>query len=310
MDSMNKESFVIRLKRNVIREYDLYLLILPVFLYFIIFEYIPMIGVQLAFKEFSPIDGIFGDQWVGLKYFERFINSYDFWRIISNTVWISLFSLAVGFPAPIILALMLNEVTSKKFKKLVQSVTYAPHFISTVVFVGMLTAFLSPSSGVINLFLHKLGLESIHFMQNPDYFKSIFVFSGVWQGAGWGAIIYIASLASVDVSLHEAAKVDGITKLKKIWHIDLPAITPIISIMLVLQIGSLMNVGFEKIFLMQNSMNVSSSQVISTYVYNVGLVGVQYSYATAIGLFNAVINFLLLIIANSIVKKMGRTGLW
>ncbi|MBO9604472.1 MAG: sugar ABC transporter permease [Paenibacillaceae bacterium] len=299
-----------RLLNNVIREYDLYLLILPVVAYFIIFHYVPMIGVQLAFKEFSPIHGIFGDQWVGLKYFERFIHAYDFNRIVANTVLISLYSLAIGFPAPIVLALMLNEVTSKRFKKLVQTVTYAPHFISTVVFVGMLIAFLSPSSGIINILLQKVGLEPVHFMQNPSYFKSIYVFSGIWQGVGWGAIIYIAALASVDTELYEAAKVDGITKLRKIWSIDLPSIMPIVTIMLVLQIGHIMDVGFEKVFLMQNSMNVSSSQIISTYVYNVGLVGVQYSYATAIGLFNAVINFTLLLLANGLVKKMGRTGLW
>ncbi|WP_135552420.1 ABC transporter permease [Paenibacillus cymbidii] len=299
-----------RLLNNVIREYDLYLLILPVVAYFIIFHYVPMIGVQLAFKEFSPIHGIFGDQWVGLKYFERFIHAYDFNRIVANTVLISLYSLAIGFPAPIVLALMLNEVTSRRFKKLVQTVTYAPHFISTVVFVGMLIAFLSPSSGIINILLQKVGLAPIHFMQNPGYFKSIYVFSGIWQGVGWGAIIYIAALASVDTELYEAAKVDGITKLRKIWSIDLPSIMPIVTIMLVLQIGHIMDVGFEKVFLMQNSMNVSSSQIISTYVYNVGLVGVQYSYATAIGLFNAVINFALLLLANGLVKKMGRTGLW
>jgi putative aldouronate transport system permease protein len=307
---MKANGFSKRLIKNVIREYDLYLLILPVFIYFIIFDYIPMIGVQLAFKEFSPLHGIYGDQWVGLKYFERFIHSYDFLRVISNTALISLYSLVISFPAPIILALMLNEVTSKHFKKLVQTVTYAPHFISTVVFVGLMIAFLSPSSGMVNHILQLVGIAPIHFMQNPDYFKSIYVFSGVWQGIGWGAIIYIAALSSVDVELYDAAKVDGITKLRKIWHIDLPSILPIITIMLVLQIGSMMNVGFEKVFLMQNSMNVSSSQIISTYVYSVGLVGVNYSYATAIGLFNSVINFALLLLANGIVKKMGRTSLW
>ena len=294
----------------LIRDYELYILIIPVFAYFIIFHYLPMIGIQLAFKEFDPRTGIFGSEWVGLKYFQRFINSYDFSRIIKNTLGISLYSLAVGFPAPIVLALMLNEVVNKPFRKIVQTVTYAPHFISTVVFVGMLITFLSPSSGIINILLQKIGLAPIHFMQNPDYFKTIYVFSGIWQGAGCGSIIYIAALSSVDPELYEAAYVDGITKIKKIWHIDLPCILPTILIMFILQIGNLMNVGFEKVFLMQNNMNVSSSQVISTYVYNVGLIGVQYSYSTAIGLFNAIINFILLAITNLVVKKSGGMSLW
>ena len=296
--------------KNISRDYELYILILPVLIYFIIFHYVPMIGVQLAFKEFDPRMGIFGNEWVGLKYFQRFISSYDFTRLIKNTFGISIYSLLVGFPAPIILAVMLNEVVHKPFKKAVQTVTYAPHFISTVVFVGMLITFLSPSSGIVNILLQKIGIAPIHFMQEPDFFKTIYVFSGVWQGAGWGSIIYIAALSSVPPELYEAARVDGITKIKKIWYIDLPCILPTILIMFILQIGNIMNVGFEKVFLMQNSMNVSSSQVISTYVYNVGLVGIQYSYSTAIGLFNSLINFVLLITSNLLVKKAGGSSLW
>jgi putative aldouronate transport system permease protein len=299
-----------RVLRNIVVESDLYLMILPVAAYFVIFHYIPMIGVQLAFKEFDPRTGIFGNKWVGLKYFVRFVTSYDFSRIIGNTIGISLYTLAVGFPAPILLALMLNEVAARSLRRFVQTVTYAPHFISTVVFVGMLVTFLSPSSGIINILITRMGGKAIHFMQNPDNFKTIYVLSGIWQSAGWGSIIYIATLSSVDVELYEAAYVEGISKVGKILHIDLPCLLPAITIMLILQIGNIMNVGFEKVFLMQNSMNVSSSQVISTYVYNVGLIGVQYSYATAIGLFNSAINFGVLVAANTVVRRLGALSLW
>lgn len=296
--------------RKIFKNYQLYLLLLPVLAYYVIFCYIPMYGITLAFKEFDPIKGIFGNQWVGLKYFERFFRSYDCWRVIKNTLQISIYSLIAGFPVPIVLSLMLNEVRHKWFEKAVQTITYAPHFISTVVFVGMLVTFLNPSSGIINVLLQKIGMEPIHFMQDPKYFNSIYVFSGIWQEAGWGCIIYMAVLSTVDPELYEAGYVDGMNKLQKIWYIDFPSLLPTVSIMLILSVGGIMNVGFEKVFLMQNNMNIASSQVISTYVYNVGLMGFQFSYATAIGLLNSVVNFIMLAIVNLIVKRLGEVSLW
>ncbi len=292
------------------KNYSLYLLILPVLAYYLIFCYLPMYGITLAFKEYDPIKGIFGDHWVGLTYFKRFFDAYQFKQILSNTFLTSFFSLLFGFPIAVFLALMLNEVKNKYFKKYVQTITYAPHFISTVVFVGMLVAFLNPRTGIINNLLGLLNIDSIHFMQEPNMFIPIYVISGIWQEAGWGSIIFIAALSSVDPELYEAGYVDGMNKLQKIINIDLPCIKPTIIIMLILSMGSILNVGFEKVFLMQNSMNISSSQVISTYVYNIGLLSNQFSYGTAIGVFNSLINFALLVIVNLIVKKVGEASLW
>jgi putative aldouronate transport system permease protein len=269
-----------------------------------------MYGITLAFKEYDPIKGIFGTDWVGLKYFMRFFNAYQFKQVLSNTFFTSFFSLLFGFPIAVGLALMLNEVKSKYFKKYVQTITYAPHFISTVVFVGMLVAFLNPRTGIINNIIAALGMDRLHFMQEPNLFIPIYVISGIWQEAGWGSIIFIAALSSVDPELYEAGYVDGMNKLQKIINIDIPCIKPTIIIMLILSMGGILNVGFEKVFLMQNSMNISSSQVISTYVYNIGLLSNQFSYGTAIGLFNSLINFTLLAIVNLTVKKMGEASLW
>ncbi len=296
--------------QRIIVNWRLYLLLVPVLAYFLLFHYLPMYGISLAFKQYDARLSIFGHDWVGLKYFKQFFGAYGTWDIIRNTLVLSIYGIVAGFPVPIIMSLMLNEVRNQKYKKLVQTVTYAPHFISTVVFVSMITTFLNPSTGIINIIIQRLGGTPVHFMQYSEYFNTIYVFSGIWQEAGWGCIIYIAALSSVDPELYEAGYIDGMNKLQKIIHIDFIAIRPTICIMLILSAGGVMSVGFEKVWLMQNNLNISSSQVISTYVYNVGLMNNKFSYATAIGLFNSVVCFIMLVIVNTTVRKLGGSSLW
>ncbi|NSW91848.1 MAG: sugar ABC transporter permease [Firmicutes bacterium] len=298
------------ISKKILPNWELYLFIIPSLIYFIVFHYAPMYGVQIAFKDFIASKGIWGSPWVGFEHFQRFFNSYYFWMLIKNTVGINLYSLAVGFPVPIILALMLNEAKDDLFKRTVQTVTYAPHFISTVVMVGMIIAFLSPSTGIVNKLIKALGGEPIAFMQEPQWFKTIYVFSGVWQDAGWGSIIYLAALAGIDPQLHEAAIMDGATRIQRIWHINIPGILPTVVILLILRTGSIMNIGFEKVFLMQNPLNMDTSDVISTYVYRSGLIQSQYSFSAAVGLFNSIINFDLLVLINSIARRVSETSLW
>lgn len=292
------------------KHWELYLLVLPPVLYLLIFKYIPMVGVQIAFKDFSVVKGIWGSPWVGLKHFEAFFNSPNFWLLIKNTIGISFYSLIAGFPIPILLALALNEIRTGYFKKTVQMVTYAPHFISTVVMVSIIILMLSPHVGVVDKLFTWLGFPMTNFMGIPEYFKSIYVWSGVWQGMGYSSIIYIAALAGVDPSLYEAAKMDGASRLRKIWHIDLPTLVPVTVIMLILSLGSIMGVGFEKIYLMQNPLNTSASEVISTFVYKVGLIGANFSFSAAVGFFNSIINLILLVIVNSISRKVSENSLW
>jgi putative aldouronate transport system permease protein len=299
-----------RVFTQISRQYELYIFLVPALLYFLTFHYLPMYGLQIAFRDFSAGLGITGSPWVGLKHFLRFVHSYSFWRLIRNTIGISLYSLIVGFPAPIILALVVNEISSRKFKRLVQTITYMPHFISTVVMVSMIMIFLHPQYGIINSMTGILGLPSVHFMTQENMFKSIYVISEVWQRAGWGSIIYLAALASVDPSLHESAMIDGASRLKRIWHINLPGIKPTIVILFILNVGGLMTVGFEKMFLMQNPMNLASSEIISTYIYKVGLLRAQYSFSAAVGLFNSVINFILLLSANHLAKRINEISLF
>jgi len=310
VNAVEKPSKSGKTMKKILRNYELYLFILPALLYFLILHYGPMYGIQIAFKNFMPTKGIWGSPWVGMKHFNNFFNSYYFSVLIKNTIGISVYSLVAGFPVPILLALMLNEVKGIRFKKLVQNVTYAPHFISTVVMAGMVVSFLSPSNGIVNEVIKALGGEPISFMTNSSMFKNIYVWSGVWQGAGWGSIIYLATLAGIDPQLHEAAIVDGATRLQRIWYINIPGITPTMIIMLIMNCGSIMNVGFEKIFLLQNALNMEASDVISTYVYRIGLLNAQYSFSAAVGLFNSVINFALLIIVNTISKRVSETSLW
>lgn len=299
------------LKKSIRKNWDLYLLFLPVLTFFIIFRFLPMYGLQIAFKDFSPFKGIAASSWVGFKHFERFFRSYYFTRLLKNTLGISVYYLVVGFPVPIIFALMLNEVKSKYFKKTLQMVTYAPHFLSTVVLVGMLTVFLSPRTGIVNLILQSVfKIGPISFMTEPAWFKTIYVFSGIWQNFGWQSIIYIAVLASVPVELYEAATMDGATKLQRIRYIMLPAILPTAIILLIMSTGRVMNIGFEKVFLMQNEVNMEASDIISTYVYTAGLLEGQYSFSSAVGLFKSVINFILILSVNKISKKVTNTSLW
>ncbi|GGO01488.1 ABC transporter permease [Saccharibacillus kuerlensis] len=299
-----------RTKRSWSKNWELYLLFAPVALYFIVFHYIPMYGVQIAFKDFIANQGIWGSPWAGFKHFERFFDSFYFWRILSNTLGIGVYELIAGFPIPILLALMLNEVRSGRFRRFVQTVTYAPHFFSTVVLVGLLSLFLSPSSGLLNLMIVAFGGEARPFLTEPGWFKSLYVWSGVWQGMGWGSIIYLAALAGIDPQLHEAAKMDGASRLRRIWHINLPGIAPTIVIMLVLNVGTVLGVGFEKVFLMQNSLNMETSDVIATHVYRSGILGAQYSFSAAVGLFSAVINFIMLVSVNRIARRISGNSLW
>ena len=263
----------------------------------------------MAFKDFSAYEGIWGSPWVGMKHFTRFFESVQFWSLIKNTLILSLYQLIASFPIPIILALMLNYTSLGRIKRFVQTLTYAPHLISTVVIVGMLIAFTS-STGVFNQILGLFGVQPILFMGQSSMFRSIYVWSDVWQNTGWNAIIYIAVLTSVNQELHEAALVDGASILRRIWHIDLVALMPTIMILLIMNLGSVMNLGFEKAFLMQNDMNLETSEIISTYVYKIGIQSAQYSYATAIGLFNNVINFVLLVVVNRGARAVSGTSLW
>lgn len=292
------------------KNYDLYLLLLPTVIFFIIFEFGPMYGVQIAFKRFVAVQGIFGSPWVGFSHFERFFHSFQFWNIIENTLLLSLYQLAIGFPVPIVFALLLNQIAHAPFRKWVQTVTYAPHFISTVVVVGMLFIFLSPRNGLVNLLLKQFGRDTVFFMASPEWFKSIYVFSGVWQEFGFSAIIYLAALAGVNPELHESAIMDGATKLQRIRLIDLPGIMPTIVILFILSMGNFTKIGFEKVYLMQTALNIPSSEIIATYVYKIGLLQAQYSYASAIGLFNSVITFVLLIVFNMLAKRLGQASLW
>ncbi|MCG7383479.1 MULTISPECIES: ABC transporter permease subunit [Paenibacillus] len=296
--------------QKVWRNWQLYLFIAPAFLYFLIFHYGPMYGIQIAFKNYNPVRGVFGSPWVGFDHFVRFFESYYFWDLMWNTLAISLYELAVGFPIPIILALAFNELKHKRFKKLVQTVTYAPHFISVVVMVGMVIAFLSPSTGILIRFVEWMGIDAPSFLTSPAWFKTVYVLSGVWQSAGWGTIIYLAALSGVDPGLHEAAIIDGANRLQRIRHINIPVLVPTMTILLILNMGSLLGVGFEKILLMQNPLNMESSDVISTFVYRSGLENAQYSFSTAVGLFNSVINAFLLVTVNQIVRKTSENSLW
>ena len=301
-----RKQIISKLNRNK----GLYLFLAPAIIYFIVFCYLPMYGVQIAFKYYSPRLGIWGSEWTGMENLNRFFNSYYFWRLIRNTVGLSLYNLIVSFPFPILLALIFNEVQSPKLKKAVQTISYAPHFISVVVLVGILNLFFNQGNGLINVLLDKMGLEKFGFLTNAAAFPSMYVWSGVWQNVGWNSIIYIAALASIDPQLHEAAQIDGASRLQRIIHINLPGILPTAIIMFILDIGQVMNMGFEKVFLMQNAQNTETSQVISTFVYEAGLINSDYGFSTAIGLFNNIINIVLLLAVNKIAGKISGTSLF
>ena len=285
------------------------MLLLPL-AYIIVFCYVPMGGIAIAFKDYSFKKGIMGSDWVGMKYFVQFFENPDLIRLLKNTLILSFYQLLVSFPAPIILALALNMIGGKRFKKFMQSLTYAPYFISTVVMVGIILQCLHLNIGIVNNMMETVNIDRVDFMGKASYFRHIFVWSGVWQTTGYSAIIYIAALGNTDQSLVEASLIDGANRLQRIRNIELPALKPIITIQLILAVGSIMGIGFEKVFLMQNSLNLPISEIISTYVYKRGLRDMQYSFATAVGLFNSVVNFILLFAANKISKKFGDTSLW
>lgn len=298
-------------RRNAIKKnYVLYLFILPAFLYLLIFHYFPIYGLQIAFKNFVEVKGITGSDWVGLKHFRDMFASPMFLTLLKNTLLLSLYQLAAGFPFPIILALLLNYQRSEFYKKLVQNVSYMPYFISTVVMAGTVILLLAPNSGMLNRLLVKLGGASINFMGSERYFRSVYVLSGLWQTMGWSSVIYIATLSNVDPQIHESAMLDGASKLKRIFYIDLPFLAPTATILLILNIGTIMNMGFEKAYLLQNPMNLATSEIISTYVYKLGILHADYSFSAAFGLFNNVINCALLSMANLFAKKSGGNSLW
>ena len=298
--------------KRISRNWGLYLLLLPSLVLLILFAYKPMYGVVIAFKNYKNSLGILGSPWAEplFKNFQRFFNSYQCEATIRNTLRLSLYSLAVGFPIPIILALMINQITAMRFRRTFQTILYLPHFISTVVMVGLLLIWLSPSSGLVGAFYRLLGKDAPNVMTSASGFPSIYVWSDVWQHSGWDSIVFLAALSSIDSTLYEAAMVDGATRWQKMRYIDLPLLMSTACIMLILRAGNLMNVGFEKVFLMQNDLNMSTSEIIATYVYKMGLRNSQYAVSTAVNLFNNLVNFVLLLLVNCVTRKLGETSLF
>jgi putative aldouronate transport system permease protein len=298
--------------RKLKRNWQLYVFLALPLIWLLVFMYYPMYGAQIAFRDFLPGRSIWGSEWVGLAHFTRFFDSPMFMRLLRNTLWLSFYSLIIGFPIPIILALSLNQLRTGFFKRSVQLISYAPYFISTVVMAGLILQFLDLRRGPVNLLLQLFGFDTVHFMGIANYFPSIYVWSGVWQNTGFNTIIYLAALTTIDPALHEAAVVDGATRVQRIWHIDIPGILPVVMTLLILTMGQLLNVGFEKTFLLQNPLNLTTSEVISTYVYKVGLAGgvANFSYAAAIGLFNSLLGLVMLLAANQLSKWFSKTSLF
>ena len=299
----------IRLARNIQKYRIVYLMALPVLAYYILFHYAPMYGASIAFKHYIPSRGIQASAWVGLKHFDSFFHSYYFERLIRNTLLISLYSIAFGVPAPILLALLLNEVKSSWYKRTVQTITYLPHFLSMTVICGMILNFFA-SSGAVNSILTALGGEKRAFLLDPGYFRSIYIGSDIWQGVGWGSIVYLAALSGIDPALYEAARIDGANRFHQAVHITIPGILPTIVVLFILRVGSMMNVGHEKIILLYNDMIMETSDVISTFVYRKGLLDANYSYSAAVGLFNSAINFGLVVLTNALSRAVKQTTLW
>ena len=300
---------IAKIKKEIRRNKYLYIMVLPVIAFYIIFHYAPMYGVIIAFKDFAPMKGILGSRWVGLLYFKQFFTSIYAGRTIVNTLLISILDLLWGFPAPILLALLLNEVKHTAFKKAVQTITYLPHFISLIVVCGLILDF-TQQQGIVNNIITFFGGQPILFMQRPEWFRTIYVGTNIWQGVGWGSIIYLAALSGVDQQLYEAASIDGAGRLKQMIHVTLPGIAPTIIVMLILHMGGLMSVGYEKVILLYNPLTYSTADIISSFVYRMGLQNFNYGYATAVGLFNSLINLILLVTANAISRKVNETSLW
>ncbi len=296
--------------RSLIYDRYLYLLMLPILFYFVIFKYLPMLGLVMAFKDFNLTMGIIDSPWVGLKHFERLFSSPDFYQILRNTLLLNVYSILFYFPVPIILSLLLNEVKNRVFKKTVQSILYIPYFISWVVLGGIIISLLSPSTGVVNAILKLFHIEPIYFMKSTFWWPVVYVLSSIWQSAGWGTIIYMAAITGIDAEQYEAALIDGANKWQQVWHITLPGIRSTIAIMLILRMGQMLDVGFEQVYMLQNDAVHSVSEVISTYEYRIGLAGAQYSYTTALGLFKSVIGLILITSTNKVVNLLGEDGLW
>ena len=297
-------------KRKIKSNIPLYVLLFPSIILLIMFAYIPMLGLVIAFKDYSPANGILNSPWVGFKYFTQFFNSVQFGTTMMNTLKISIYSILVGFPLPILLALLCNQLRTGKFKKVFQVTTYLPHFISTMVMCGMIILFLSPNSGLLANIFKSLGWTMPNLLAKPDSFAGVYVWSDVWQHIGWDSIIYLAALSAIDPTYYEAATMDGASRMQKILNIDLPLLLPTAMILLILRAGSLLSIGFEKVLLLQNPLNLAGSEVISTYVYKVGMINFQYSYSTAIGLFNTVVNLIILLSVNWFSKRYTKTGLF
>lgn len=309
---MDRATLVVnyKIKKLFTGQAEYLLLILPCILFYIIFHYVPMYGAIIAFKDFQLGDTISSAPWIGLKWFTNFFSSMYFWRLIKNTLLINVYALIFGFPVPIIFALVVNEIRQAKFKRIVQTVSYMPHFLSTVIVIGILYNFLGINHGIVNNVLEFMGKERINFFMESRFFRPLYIGSGIWQSFGYSSIIYIAAMSSVDMNLYEAATIDGATRVQQMWHITLPSIKPTIIIILIFSIGSLMSEGFQKIILMYNPATYDVADVISTYIYRRGLIGMEYSFATAVGLFNALINFGLLIGANAVSRQISEVSLW
>lgn len=307
--SVARNKLTCLIRKDLSTNYQLYLLVLPALIYIIIFNYIPMYGIQIAFRDFRPGRGIWGSEWVGFKYYLRFFNSYQAMRVVWNTVYLNILSLGL-FPVPIVMALLLNQIQHPSYKKAIQTITYAPYFISTVVLVGMVNLFLSPNYGIINRIVVLLGGEAQLFMGSSRWFRTIYFTMGLYQNTGWGMILYLATLSKVDPELYEASVIDGSNRFHQILHIDIPVLVPIIIISLILKLGSMMSSLFERVYLMQNAMNTEVSEVLSTYTYKIGLINGDFSYSTAIGLFNTIVNFLLLVVMNYTSNHVTKIGLW
>lgn len=298
-----------RLLTSIARQKNIYIMLIPVIAYYVLFAYVPMFGNIMAFQDYKITRGIFESNFVGFKHFNSFLNDVYFWRLIKNTIRINVYGLVFGFPAPIIFALLLNEVRNISFKKTVKTITYMPHFISTVIICGMITSFVA-REGVINSVIVSLGGSPLEFMTDPKYFVGIYTISGIWQNMGWSSIIYISALSSIDQELYEAASIDGASRWKQTIHITIPGILPTVSILLIMQIGQMLSVGFEKVMLLYNPSIYETADIISTYVYRQGILGANYSYSAAVGLFNSVVNFILLVSVNAFSRKISGNGLF
>jgi putative aldouronate transport system permease protein len=305
-----RHSLRARWKRTLRRHWQLYLLVILPLAYFVIFKYVPMSNLVVAFKNYNIVEGAWGSDWIGLRNFETFFRNPVFWTLIKNTLILSVYAVLASFPLPIILALMLNEVRHRFFRKTVQMVTYAPYFISVVVIVSMIILMSAPRLGIISKTFGLFGIPAPDLLGNPDYFRHIYVWSDVWQTTGYAAVIYLAALSAVDPGLYESAKVDGASRIRRIWHVDLPGIMPVAMIILILSVGNIMAIGFEKVYLLQNPLNLGTSEIIATYVYKTGLLNADFSLATAVGLFNSVINLILLVLVNAVAKRVSGSGLW